>query len=224
VQKTILITGANRGIGFALTKQFLDKNNVVIGASRSGKVLGLGQNNFHDLTLDLNDPKSIEEASNSIASKFGSIDVLINNAGIGPDLKTQEPSLSTFNDTFGVNVSGTVFLTEALIPMISENGLIINISSKMGSVASCQLSDSVAYRMSKSALNMYTKILFNRLQSKVKVVAIHPGWVKTNIAEGNFENARLTAQESAERILRFLESDFKTATFWDCEQNKILPW
>ena len=149
---------------------------------------------------------------------------MINNAGIGPDLDTLNPKRDFLNATFDVNVSGTVFFTEPLIKLIPENGMVLNISSKMGSVEVCEKTDAVAYRMSKSALNMYTKILSNRLEKKIRVASIHPGWVKTNITESSLVNTRLSPQQSAQNIYNFLKSDFKNGTFWDSERGITLHW
>jgi NAD(P)-dependent dehydrogenase (short-subunit alcohol dehydrogenase family) len=78
--------------------------------------------------------------------------------------------------------------------------------------------------MSKSALNMYTKILSNRLKEEKKVISIHPGWVKTTIA-GPEMNGRLTTDESAQRIMNFINnSDYENVLFWDAETNEPLPW
>lgn len=223
-KKTVLITGASKGIGLALAKKMLDENFVVIGTSRSGKITTLENDDFYPVKLDLSQPNSIENACNKISTEFSSIDILINNAGIGPDLYTQYPETETFNTTFEVNTAGTVFFTEKLIDIINNKGLIFNISSKIGSIDACRLTDSVAYRMSKSALNMYTKILANRLKGNIKVAAIHPGWVKTAIIESNLENARLTPEESAESMFELISSDFKNGTFWDAESNCGLAW
>ena len=94
----------------------------------------------------------------------------------------------------------------------------------MGSLDVCERTDSVAYRMSKSALNMYTKILTNRLSKKVRVASIHPGWVKTTIADDNIINGRLTPEKSAENIFEFISKDFKNGIFWDAENEKELLW
>jgi len=100
--------------------------------------------------------------------------------------------MNSFQQTFIVNVEGTVFFTEGFIPLIQDQGILLNISSKMGLIAVCELTYAVAYRMSKSALNMYTKILSNRLNAKLRVAAIHPGWVKKTLASSNMTNGRLT--------------------------------
>ena len=94
----------------------------------------------------------------------------------------------------------------------------------MGSLDVCELADSVAYRMSKSALNMYTKILKNRLRDKIKVASIHPGWVKTTIIESNLKNGRLTPEQSAGNIFEFLTNGFESGTFWNSENGTELLW
>jgi len=224
MKKVVLITGASKGIGKALTEKMLYENFFVIGTSRIGIIKGFENKSFYSLKLDLSNASSIENAQKEIFDKFKQIDILINNAGIGPDLDTYIPEKKSFNLTFDVNVTGTVFFTEPLIELISENGIILNISSKMGSLDVCELTDSVAYRMSKSALNMYTKILKNRLKDKIKVASIHPGWVKTTIIESNLKNGRLTPKESAENIFEFLTTDFESGTFWNSENGTELLW
>lgn len=133
------------------------------------------------------------------------------------------PEENSFKQTFDVNVIGTTFFTEQICNYIAVNGKIINISSKMGSIDLCELTDSVAYRMSKAALNMYTKILTNRLRGKQSVASIHPGWVRTTIAKSNV-NGRLSAEESAQRIYEFVVSDFRTGIFWNVETQTECSW
>jgi short-subunit dehydrogenase len=224
MNKTILITGASKGIGFALANKFLENGFNVIGTSRSGKISGIKNEKFKVLQLDLSELNNIELLKNEIEKRGTKIEVLINNAGIGPDLDTNNPKEITFKQTFDVNVTGTTFLTESLIENINNGGKIINISSKMGSIELCQRIDSVAYRMSKTALNMYTKILSNRLSEKIKVASIHPGWVRTTIAESNITEGRLSTEESAIGIFNFVVSDFKTGMFWDIESQTESKW
>ncbi len=224
MKKVVLITGASKGIGKALTEKMLNENFFVIGTSRNGIIKDFENKDFYSLKLDLSNTSSIENAHKEIFSKFKYIDILINNAGIGPDLDTYIPQKESFNLTFDVNVTGTVFFTEPLIELIRENGIILNVSSKMGSLDVCELTDSVAYRMSKSALNMYTKILTNRLKDKIKVASIHPGWVKTTIIESNLKNGRLTPEQSADNIFEFLTNEFDSGMFWNSENGTELLW
>ncbi|MCF7566953.1 SDR family NAD(P)-dependent oxidoreductase [Sabulilitoribacter arenilitoris] len=221
--KKVLITGASMGIGRALAKKFLENGFFVIGTGRNSMIENFNDDNFYPLKLDISNSNSVKEAKNKIFKIFKSIDILINNAGIGPDLDTLFPDKESFTKTFEVNTIGTVFFTEFFIPLINNNGMILNISSKMGSIDFCKLTDSVAYRMSKSALNMYTKILANRLYNNIKVASIHPGWVQTTIAKSNI-NGRLTPEKSAENIFRFIQSDFQNGIFWNSENDTELSW
>jgi NAD(P)-dependent dehydrogenase (short-subunit alcohol dehydrogenase family) len=148
---------------------------------------------------------------------------LINNAGIGPDSDLLLPEIESFRQTFEVNTTGTVFFTEAILKLMSDNGKIVNISSKMGSIELCSDIDSVAYRMSKTALNMYAKILANRLSGKQIVATIHPGWVRTELAESNI-NAPLSAEESAAKIFKFVTDSFENGTFWNVDTDSKLNW
>ena len=223
-RKTVLITGVSKGIGKSLTKKMLAENYFVIGTSRDGELREFEGVNFYPVAIDLTNPQSIDKAQKTIVENFSHIDILINNAGVGPDLGSQEPDRKSFAQTFEVNVSGTVFFTEPLIKLIPENGKIINVSSRMGSMDECETSDSIAYRMSKSALNMYTKILTNRLKGKIKVASVHPGWVKTTIRESNLVNGTLTPEESAARIFSFIKRDFESGMFWNAEKEAKILW
>ena len=224
MNKTVLITGASKGIGFALANKFLANGFNVIGTSTSGNIKGIENENFKVLQLDLSETKNIELLKKEIEENGIKIDILINNAGIGPDLNTNNPKETTFRQTFDVNVIGTTFLTESLIENINDKGKIINISSKMGSIELCEGIDSVAYRMSKTALNMYTKILSNRLSERIKVASIHPGWVRTTIAEASITGGKLSTEESANGIFNFVISEFQTGMFWNIETETECNW
>jgi NAD(P)-dependent dehydrogenase (short-subunit alcohol dehydrogenase family) len=223
LNQTVLLTGASRGIGLALAKKLLVKGFNVIGTSRSGVIDSIQHENFHPIALDVTCIESIEESHKKIFDRFDQIDSVINNAGMGPDLDQLIPDAVSFNSTFEVNVKGVVLFTEPILERVSEKGSVLMISSKMGSIGKCIAFDSVGYRVSKSALNMYTKILANRLSS-IKVAAVHPGYVKTEISESALLQGRLTPEQSAENVLSFMESDFKSGIFWDSETGSELPW
>lgn len=224
MQGSVLITGASKGIGLALARVFLDHHFAVLGTSRNGAVPELEQHpQFRSLALDLSQPASIQRFAADLKARGLRFDVLVNNAGIGPDLDTERPDPTTFQQTLDVNLTGTVFLTELLLPLLNQPGKLANISSKMGSIEVCQLSDSVAYRVSKAGLNMFTKILANRLQGQHRVAAIHPGWVRTTLTPGN-RYGRLSPEESAERIFDFVSGDFANGTFWNVETQSVCAW
>ena len=219
---TILITGTSQGIGHALTKLLLIKGYSVIGTSTTG-IDNINENNYKSFALDLSNLDSIDAFEKKLRIENIKIDILINNAGIGPDLDFELPEAISFKKTFDVNVTGTTFFTEQMLQYLNVGGKIINISSKMGSIDVCEKNDSVAYRMSKAALNMYTKILSNRLEGKQFVASVHPGWVRTNISKSNI-NGRLSPEESAQKIFEFISSDFKTGTFWNVETEAKCTW
>jgi len=223
MSKRVLITGASKGIGLALSQVFLDNDYQVIGTSRSGKVEQINHPNFQALELDLSSFDSIEKAIEILVEEQ-EFDILINNAGVGSDLNKLVPDKNSFKQTFDVNVTGTVFFTESVLERLNPDAKIINISSHMGSIQSCNSYDSVAYRMSKNALNMYSKILSNRLKGKYSVASIHPGWVKTNITDGNANNAKLLPIESAHKIFDFIMSYYETGIFWNIDTQSINKW
>jgi NAD(P)-dependent dehydrogenase (short-subunit alcohol dehydrogenase family) len=222
MSKTILITGTSQGIGHALTKLLLINGYSVIGTSTTG-IDNINENNYKSFALDLSNLDSIDAFKENFQLDNIKFDILINNAGIGPDLDFDLPEETSFKKTFDVNVTGTTFFTEQMLQYLNIGGRIVNISSKMGSVDVCEKSDSVAYRMSKAALNMYTKILSNRLEGKQLVASVHPGWVRTNIAKSNV-NGRLSPEESAQKIFQFITSDFKTGIFWNVETEAECTW
>ena len=219
---TILITGTSQGIGHALTRLLLINGYSVIGTNTTG-IDNINENNYKSFALDLSNLDSIDAFEKKLRIENIKIDILINNAGIGPDLDFDLPEETSFKKTFDVNVTGTTFFTEQMLQYLNIGGKIVNISSKMGSVDVCEKSDSVAYRMSKAALNMYTKILSNRLEGKQFVASVHPGWVRTNISKSNI-NGRLSPEESAQKIFEFITSDFKTGTFWNVETEAECTW
>lgn len=224
MSKIVLITGASRGIGFSLAQQFIAKGFTVIGTSRTGILQNSTTNQLIAKKLNLPGPQSRAEVANWLTEEGIKIDILVNNAGIGPDLGGDKPEAESYKDTFEVNTTGTVFFTELILPHIKKGGKVINISSKMGSIEACGTTDSVAYRMSKAALNMYTKILTNRLDGTQKVAAIHPGWVRTTISESSSKYAPLSTEESAKGIIDFVMGDFRTGTFWNVETQEEIGW
>jgi NAD(P)-dependent dehydrogenase (short-subunit alcohol dehydrogenase family) len=220
--KNILITGASQGIGKALAELFLAQGYQVIGTSRSGNI-EISHPAFEALALDLTQMDSITAFESQITSKGTKFHILINNAGIGPDLGTSFPEETGFDQTFDVNVKGQVFFTEAMIKHLNKGAKLINVSSKMGSIEQCVGTDSVAYRMSKTALNMYTKILTNRYAGQYQIASLHPGWVRTNIS-GDNSKGRYSPEESANMIYQFVSSNFKTGIFWNVETDSESEW
>ena len=217
--KKVVITGASRGIGNALVRKFLDKGWFVIGTSTSGKC-SINHKNFKCYQLDLTKNTSISKFVKTIQEEHPKIDILMNNAGIAFDLDGMQLDVDVLKKTMEVNLFGLVDLTEQLLPSIAKGGQIINTSSMMGSLSKFGGGDSPAYRISKTAVNMYTRILAARLKDgKIRVSSVHPGWVRTDMGG---KQAPMLPEEAAKHIYKLVVSDVPTGLFWFKE--KRYPW
>jgi NAD(P)-dependent dehydrogenase (short-subunit alcohol dehydrogenase family) len=211
--KNIFITGGNRGIGKGLVEEFSKDNNVIFSARNTEKaqliIDTLGGKNIDYVIMDVGDSESVQKGIKNLKSRITSVDVLINNAGILiPGLKHKIDAIDTDDDsimkTFNINTVGALRVCKAVIPLMPPKSRIINISSGMGQMEGMG-TGSLAYRLSKSALNAMTIVLSQELMGKsIKVNAICPGWVQTDM--GGYE-ATLTVKESAESIKKFTLSD-----------------
>jgi len=220
--KTVVITGISRGIGKALANKFLNEGYRVIGTSTSGKV-DIRNENLEIIKLDLSNQKSIALATKKIASITTKIDILLNNAGTSFDEVDEEIDVSVLRKTLEVNLLGPIDFTKRLIQYISKGGQIINTSSIMASLTTDignNILDCPSYRISKTAVNMYTKTLASLLKKRgVIVSSIHPGWVKT--AMGG-EDAPREPKEAADQIFKLATTSHETGLFW--YDNEKLPW
>jgi len=221
--KTVVITGTTRGIGRALVNKFLSEGYKAIGTATSGKT-DISNPHFQIIQLDLTDSKSIIKAAKEIAEKADHIDILINNSGVNfEDWNDVHISMDTLRKTLEVNLIGLIDFTEHLIPQIATNGQIINMSSRMGSLsqnATSNSADNPSYRIGKTALNMYTKIVGARLKNKgITVSSVNPGWVKTDMGG---DEAPRTPKEAAEQIFKLATTKHETGLFW--LDNKQFPW
>lgn len=219
--KTVLITGISRGIGRALAERFLQNGDFVIGTSTSGNS-NIDYRNLITFQLDLSNPKSIEACANAIIDSGKKIDILINNAGIWSGVD-ENPTIDVdlLRKVLEVNLFGTTDLTERLIPSLNSGGHIVNISSRMGSLKLCDEfgTNWPDYKISKCALNMVTRILADRLNGKITVSSVHPGWVKTDMGGSD---ADLEPEEAAEDIFTLANSQVESGQFWF--KGEKMPW
>ena len=188
--KYALVTGGNKGIGFAICQGLLQAGVEVILAARSldkakAAITQLQSDQVHPLVLDVADDNSIQQAVETVQREFGQIDVLINNAGIYPDegvdILTIERHL--LDQTMQTNTFGPIRTAQAFLPLLEKasTARIINMSSGYGALDG--LSANVpSYCLSKLALNGATIMLAEALQSKgIAVYAMCPGWVRTDM-------------------------------------------
>lgn len=211
VSKIALVTGATRGIGFETARQLAtggvhvllagrDRNKAV-EASLKLQAEGLP---VEAIALDVTRPDSIASAAQEVLQKHGRLDILVNNAGVLRDdmqRKPSEQSLAVWRETFDTNVFGLIATTQAFLPLLRKApaARIVNVSSLLGSIA-LQADDSSpvydfkvpAYNVSKSAVNAWTvQLAYELRDTQIKVNAVHPGYVKTdmNAGEGELEVA-----------------------------------
>ncbi|GAB3390664.1 SDR family oxidoreductase [Lysobacter fragariae] len=210
VSKIALVTGATRGIGFETVRQLASNGVRVLLAGRdrakaveaSLKLQSEGLP-VEAITLDVTRADSIAAAADEVAKKHGKLDILVNNAGVFRDdmqRKPSEQSLDTWRETFDTNVFGVVATTQAFLPLLklAPSARIVNVSSLLGSVAANADPASPiydfkvpAYNVSKSAVNAWTVQLAHELRgTSIKVNAVHPGSVKTDMnSSGELEVA-----------------------------------
>ncbi|MEK7641756.1 MAG: SDR family NAD(P)-dependent oxidoreductase [Patescibacteria group bacterium] len=226
--KTILITGSGRGIGKALAQKFLTEGHAVIGTYLR-EVLDYTHDQLTSYPLDLSKTDSIESCVRSIAATGTKLDILINNAGILIDNDDTSVIVEKLRQTLDVNLIGTTDFTERIIPLMNTGGHILQISSSAGSLeGAADLRTShypyhyPAYKISKAAINMYTRTLATRMANDAKnltVSSVHPGWVKTDMGG---DEAPMTPEEAAGHIYELAVSNPETGQFWF--KGEKYPW
>lgn len=245
--KKVLITGANKGIGFATAQHFLEKGYFVYLGSRNEQnglkaVQELKSQGFTQVTLlvlDVTDTASVAKARETVGKDTQVLDVLINNAGIngGSDPYTAlEADAAEFAAAFTTNVIGTANVTKVFIDLLkkSEAPRIVNLSTSVGSITLQNNPDWFAYEnakyavyaTSKAALNMYTvQLAYELRNSSFKVNAVCPGLTATDFTYGNGGDVHTAAERVAKYAM--LGEDGPTGQFFSEETNPetgVIPW
>jgi NAD(P)-dependent dehydrogenase (short-subunit alcohol dehydrogenase family) len=221
-----LVTGGNRGIGFETVRQLLNRGYNVHATFRTnrGKLDGLNHPNLHLHQMDVRDGNAVARVVKSIDEP---IDVLINNAGIadGRWSRIEEINFQEVTEVLEVNAISPVRVTQQVLPLLdsADGGVVVMISSLMGSIDDCQSGKSYAYRASKTALNMFAIAMKNELRERnISVLLIHPGWVETDMGG---PHAPVQAQVSVEGILDRIEEQTIEMTGRFVEYTgALLPW
>lgn len=232
---TTLITGANRGIGLEFARQLKARNHTLIATARN-------PDNAAELRSILTDADRLEKLDVSrddscaeLAQRLDGtpVGLLINNAGIGShkapvtELDTQDLA-----HVLNVNAIGPMRTIKHLLPLMrlarertGEGGLILNISSQLGSIANNTGGSSYAYRASKATLNMLTKHLAIELADEgFTVITAHPGWVQTDMGG---KQAHLTPEQSVGNLIDHVIAPATTDTHNGTYRNfdgTVLPW
>ncbi|MEP3390502.1 MAG: SDR family NAD(P)-dependent oxidoreductase [Reichenbachiella sp.] len=215
-----IVTGSSRGIGLATVELLINQSNSkVIGSSTSGEN-PFEHSNFECLKLDLSSSASIKKFVENLGDI--KLDFLINNAGVLIE-KSDELNIhmEQLKHTFDINVFGTIKFTEMLLPLFTPKAHIINITSDWGSFSE-QNFDAFQphYKMSKAALNMYTKLLAKRLEEKhITVSSLDPGWTQTDMGG---KTAPRLPKDVAIDIFNLVNANVESGQFW--HQGKIRKW
>ena len=221
--KNYIITGCSRGLGLEMVAQLTRAGHKIYACARNTKTEKLKKLKKKHPSLITIIPIDIRDKLNTkffthVAEESFKIDILVNNAGIMLDSEIPMSSQHLLNakEMMEVNYWGTVNIIHFLLPYLKKSScpLIINISSKMGSLKLMQDGQDWGYRASKSALNMFTKC-FAMANPDITTVALHPGHVQTNIGR---INPPLTAEES----VRFMVNTW--STFSKKESGKFINY
>ena len=223
---TVFITGANRGIGLALARNFTDAGFSVIGTARKPEqATALKETGARVEQLDVTDQASVDAMARRMAET--PIDILINNAGIKGDDSKDMASLDveSMEWVLNVNTLGPVRVMKALFPNVQSSGrkMFVNISSTMGSIERNTWGCCAGYRASKSALNSINKTFAVDFGKQgVTFVVMHPGYVQTDMNEGK---GNITPNQSGAGLMNVITgldaSD--NGKFYDWQGNE-LPW
>lgn len=204
---TILITGANRGIGLALTESFAQDGWKIHACCRNlerSKKLKAVPGDIVRHKLDVTDKLKVESLARELADE--PIDILVNNAGV---YNTREGFGSTdyeaWAEMLAVNTLSPLRMVEHFADLVakSDRKVIANLSSRLGSISAVEKGGSYPYRTSKCALNMVTKLLSVDLADRgITTIALHPGWVQTDMGG---EDADIDVSKSASGLRAMLE-------------------
>jgi len=223
MQRIAVVTGGNGGLGREITRQLALQGIFVVLTARNAakgleaaQVLASEQLPVHFYQLDVTDPASVEALGLFLEKEFGRCDILVNGAGIFPDImqdgvpdhdrgdihKVLHAPLENIRSAMETNTYGPLLVSQRLVPLMQKDhyGRIVNISSGLGQLGDYEGTGEFAgYRISKTALNMVTRMLAAELKAtNILVNSVCPGWCKTDMG-GPY--AQRSAKEGAEGVV-----------------------
>lgn len=218
---TVVITGANRGIGLEFVKQYLGNGHKVIALCRNSSD-ELNQTGAQVVDkVDVSNPECLEKCIPALSDI--KIDLLINNAGVLADESLDDFNTATIEYQFRVNALGPIHVTQLLRHQLNDGAKVALITSRMGSVEDNTSGGRYGYRMSKAALNIAGVSLAHDLKSQgVAVALLHPGYVQTEMVNYGGD---ISATESVTKLMQRIEELNLTnsGSFWH-SNGQILPW
>lgn len=205
MEKTFVVTGASRGIGYDLVQHIANQGHTVYALSRSIKTIKKTPKLF-PVAIDITDEKALEEFANQLKDNKVVVDALVNNAGALLNQPFSETTKEDFEAVYRVNVFGLASLTRLLLPLINPKGHVVNISSMGGIGGSSKFPGLAAYSSSKGAVNILTELLAEEYkESGPSFNALALGAVQTEMLAQAFPGfqAPLSAKEMAQYIFKF---------------------
>lgn len=207
--KVALVTGGNRGIGYELVKQLALNDFKVILTSRdpdmgheAAQKLKESNLDVSFVELDIGNQESIRQGAIAVSERYGRLDGLINNAGVYLDenekLLNMEPSV--LEKTMATNFFGAYHVIRSFMPLMEQQGYgrIINVSSEYGAMSEMSSPGVGAYKLSKLTLNGLTQLVAAEMNGDIKINAVDPGWVSTDM---DGPSAPKTPKQAARSIL-----------------------
>jgi len=216
MEQVALVTGADRGLGLALSANLLERGWQVLAGQympewpELGALAGKYHQALHILPLDVSSIDSALAAAQAAVKKTPAIDLLINNAGVtSPKMAqpiTEAQDYAEMHRVFDVNALGPLRVVEAFLPLTRNSELkrLCFVSSEAGSISRAERTSWYSYCMSKAALNMGIKILFNHLHPEGYTFRVyHPGWVRSYMGGKKNLEATLEPEEAATYAVPF---------------------
>lgn len=239
IASTALVTGSNRGLGLEWTRQLTNHVDTLYATCRrpadADDLAGLAEahpSTIHVVELDVTDTESIAAAADRVDAETGALDLLINNAGVsggGTEDRFGTVDADTMTHVLQVNTVGPHLMTQAFTDLLrngatkTNRAIVANVTSQLGSIAQTSSDSWNSYRASKAALNMCTRLQAAALKDEgVIAVALHPGWVRTDMGGRNAQLSTGTSVSDMLDVLRTLTpADAGTAL---THKGKQLPW
>jgi 3-oxoacyl-[acyl-carrier protein] reductase len=213
-----IVTGSSKGIGLAIARAFLERGDQVVVNARKQDELdraarGLGSAAVLAVRADVSVPKEAERLVNETVSRFGGVDVLVNNAGIGRFANVADMGLDDWHAIVATNLNAVFYCTRAAIPEMRRRGggFIVNISSLAGKNA---FAGGAAYCASKAALNHFSEALMQEVRwDGIRVSYVMPGSVSTAFGDHSSSGEaawKLTPEDVAKVVLDLVSHDARS--------------
>lgn len=228
--RRIVVTGVSRGVGYETAKRFLAEGARVLGVARDADRLSSAANalsklgDFTALRADLCEAGAPERVVGAVQTRWGALDVLLNNAAIlvhgGSSFEDEPPG--AFDRTLAANLVAPFRLSMALLPLLRKGRepRLVHVGSGAGTFEGLRLEGIASYRLSKWALNGLTVLQATQLSGEIAVNAFDPGWVKTDLGGPNAPGSPV---DSAEGALAVVTLPFEvTGKFW--KDGKEIPF